>query len=143
VKTHHFLNQLEHARVHEAIRKAETGTSGDIVVVITHKPVPDALATAQAVFTKRHLQKAVDDNSLLIFLAPKSQTFAVIGGKKLHERVGQAWWDDLAKLLHHHFRIGAYTDGLVEAIEKAGEALQRHFPAGKVDRKGQSDIVEE
>ena len=47
VKTRHFLNELEHARVHEAIRKAETGTSGDIVVCITHKAVPDALAAAQ------------------------------------------------------------------------------------------------
>jgi uncharacterized membrane protein len=143
VKTRHFLDELEHARVHDAIRQAETGTSGDIVVCITHKAVPDALAAAQAVFTRRHLQKAVDDNSLLFFLAPKSQTFAVVGGKALHERVGQAWWDDLAKLLHQHFRIGAYTDGLVEAIELAGETLQRHFPAGKVDRTGQSDIVDE
>ena len=41
------------------------------------------------------------------------------------------------------FQIGSYTAGLVEAIERAGEALQRHFPAGTVDRQGQSDIVEE
>ena len=143
MKTRHFLNELEHARVHEAIRQAETGTSADIVVCITHKAVPDALAEAQAVFTLRHLQKAVDDNSLLIFLAPKSQTFAVVGGKALHQRVGQAWWDELARLLRQHFRIGAYTDGLVEAIELAGEALQRHFPADNVDRTGQSDIVDE
>jgi uncharacterized membrane protein len=143
MKARHFLSELEHARIHGAVRDAETGTSGDIVVFITHKAVPEALAAAQEVFTRRHLQKAIDDNSLLIFLAPKSQTFAVVGGKALHARVGQAWWDDLAKLLHHHFRVGAYTDGLVEAIEKAGEALKRYFPVGKVDRKGQSDIVEE
>lgn len=143
MKTRHFLNQLEHARVQEAICKAESGTSGDIVVFITHKAVPDALAAAQTVFTRRHLQKADDDNSLLIFLAPKSQTFAVVGGTALHDRVGQAWWDDLAKLLHHHFRMGVYTEGLVEAIERAGEALRSHFPATKVDRTGQSDIVEE
>jgi uncharacterized membrane protein len=143
VKTRHFLSELEHARIHKAIHKAETGTSGDIVVFITHKDVPDALATAQTVFTRRHLQKAVDDNSLLIFLAPAGQTFAVVGGKALHARIGQTWWDDLAKLLHHHFRVGAYTDGLVEAIERAGEALQRHFPAAQVDRAGQTDIVED
>ena len=77
------------------------------------------------------------------FSRPKSQTFAVVGGKALHERVGQAWWDDLVKLLRQHFRVGAYTDGLVEAIDRAGEALRRHFPAGEVDRNGQSDIVEE
>lgn len=143
MKTRHFLSNLEHARIHGAIRQAEIGTSGDIVIFIARKEVPDALAAAQAVFTKRHLQKAIDDNSLLIFLAPKSQTFAVVGGNALHARVGQAWWDDLAKLLHHHFRVGAYTDGLVEAIDRAGEALKRHFPADKVDRTGQSDIVEE
>ena len=143
MKTKHFLSQLEHARIHRAITEAERGTSGDLVVFITHKAAPDALAAAHQVFASRKLEKAQDDNSLLFFLAPKSQTFATIGGKALHERVGQAWWDELAGLLGSHFRDGRFTDGLVVAIERAGRALREHFPAEKVDRSGQSDIVEE
>jgi len=143
VKTRHFLDKLEHELINDAIRKAEAGTSGDIVVYITHKAAPDALAAAQQVFTKRHLEKAADDNSLLIFLAPTSQTFAVIGGQALHKAVGQAWWEELAGVLRTHFRTAYYSEGLVAAIKLAGHALKQHFPAENVDRSGQSDIVEE
>jgi uncharacterized membrane protein len=143
VKTRHFLNKLEHDRIHRAIMQAETGTSGTIVVFISHKPAPDALAVAQEAFTRRHLEKAADDNSLLLFLAPASQTFAAVGGKALHDRVGQAWWDGLVALLGSHFRDGNFTEGLVAALERAGQALREHFPAGKVGRTGQPDIVEE
>ena len=143
MKTRHFLNQLEHARITAAIKAAELGTSGDVVVFITHKAEADALATAHATFTRMHLQSATDDNSLLLFLAPKSQTFAVVGGKALHERVGQAWWDGLIELLKKHFKAEDYTGGLVAAIERAGHALKEHFPATDVDRSGQSDIVED
>ncbi len=143
MKTRHFLNKLEHTRIEEAIRNAENGTSGDIVVFITHQAAPDALAAAHQVFTKRHLEQAVDDNSLLIFLAPTSQTFAVVGGKALHDAVGQAWWDDLAVTLRTHFRTASYTEGIVSAVNRAGAALKQHFPAENIDRTGQSDIVEE
>ncbi len=143
MKTNHFLSKLEHERLEKAIRKAEDGTSGDIVIFIPHKAAPDALAAAQQVFTRRHLGKAADDNSLLIFLAPTSQTFAVVGGKALHNAVGQAWWDKLAGVLRTHFRTSSYSEGLVAAIKLAGQALKQHFPAENIDRAGQSDIVEE
>ncbi len=143
MKAKHFFTQIEHARITQAIREAERGTSGDIVLYITHHAVDDALAAAHATFTKRHLEKAADDNSLLLFVAPKSQTFALVGGKALHDRVGQAWWDALVALLGEHFKAGRFTDGLVAVIGKAGHALKEHFPSSRVDRTGQSDIVED
>jgi uncharacterized membrane protein len=79
----------------------------------------------------------------LIFLAPKSQKFAVVGGPALHEKVGQAWWDELIALLTRHFKESRYTDGLVATIGQAGRALQTHFPARASDRSGRRDIVEE
>ena len=143
MKAKHFFNRLEHGRITSAIREAESGTSGDIVLFITHRAVGDALAAAHAVFTRRHLEKAADDNSLLIFLAPKSQTFAVVGGKALHRCVGQEGWNSLVITLQTHFQDSRYTEGLVAAIEKAGLALRQYFPAEKIDRSNQSDIVEE
>ena len=143
MKVTHFLNRLEHDRVHQAIRSAEQGTSGDIVLYISHRPVEDPLAAANREFQKLRLENATDKNGLLIFLAPKSQKFAVVGGTALHEKVGQAWWDDLIALLTRHFKEGRYTDGLVATIEQAGRALKNHFPDNAPDRSGQKDIVEE
>ncbi len=141
--THHFLTHLEHERIHAAIKRAEAGTSGDIVVFITHKKAPDALAAAHEKFKRLRLHKATNDNSLLIFLSPPSRTFAVVGGQALHDAVGQDWWEELAGLMRTHFRTRYYSEGLVSAIKFAGEALQYYFPADQVDRTGQTDIVEE
>jgi uncharacterized membrane protein len=134
---------VEHGRVHQAIRSAEEDTSGDIVLYISHRKVEDPLVAAHLEFKKLGLETATDKNSLLIFLAPKSQKFAVVGGTALHEKVGQAWWDELIALLTGHFKAGRYTDGLVSSIEQAGRALKAHFPATSPDRTGQKDIVEE
>jgi uncharacterized membrane protein len=143
MKVKHFLSALEHDRIHQAIRSAEKGASGQIVVFISHRKAEDPLAAANHEFRKLRLETATDKNSLLIFLAPKSQKFAVVGGAALHAKVGQAWWDELIALLTRHFREGRYTDGLAATIEQAGRALQTHFPASAPDRTGQRDIVEE
>jgi uncharacterized membrane protein len=143
MKVKHFLSALEHDRVHAAIQAAEQGTSGDIVVVITHKRVTDPLAAAHHEFRRLGLETATNKDGLLIFLAPKSQKFAVLGGTALHDKTGQPWWDHLSDLLAHHFRQGNFTDGLVAAIEQAGQKLKQHFPASGTDRTGQQDIVED
>jgi uncharacterized membrane protein len=143
MKLKHFLNKLQHERLHHAIRTAEEGTSGDIVLYISHRRIEDPLAAAHEEFRKLNLETATDKNSLLILLAPKSQKFAVVGGTALHEKVGQAWWDDLIALLARHFKTGVFTEGLVAAIGHAGQALKTHFPASTTDRTGQQDIVEE
>jgi uncharacterized membrane protein len=143
MKVKHFLSSVDHQRVHQAIRSAEQGTSGDIVLFISRRSVKDPLPAADREFRKLRLENAADKNGLLIFLAPHSQKFAVVGGTALHEKVGQAWWNDLVALLTRHFKEGRYTDGLVAAIERAGHALRLHFPAGPSDRTGQKDIVEE
>jgi uncharacterized membrane protein len=137
------LSALEHHRVHQAIRAAEEGTSSRIVVFISHRKVEDPLAAANREFSKLRLETATGKNSLLIFLAPQSQKFAVVGGAALHEKVGQAWWNELIALLTRHFKEGRYTDGLVATIGQAGRALKTHFPARATDRAGRRDIVEE
>jgi uncharacterized membrane protein len=142
MKVKHFLSALEHERVHQAILSAEDGTSGDIVLHVSHRAVADPMAAAHHEFRKLHLETATNKNNLLIFLAPQSQKFAIVGGTALHEKVGQGWWDELIALLARHFKEGHYTDGLVATIELAGRALKTHFPAAAHHRTGQRDIMD-
>ena len=138
-----FIDQIDYERVHAAIKAAEEGNSADIVLYISHRKAPEPLPAAQAVFTKLKLDRAKDDNSLLIFISPKSRTFAAVGGTALHAKVGQAWWDDMVGTLTTHFKQGQFTAGLLAILAHAGEALRHHFPAEGADRAGQADIVEE
>ncbi|MDB4793614.1 TPM domain-containing protein, partial [Methylacidiphilales bacterium] len=110
---------------------------------ISHRRVDDPLVAANHEFRKLHLENATTKNSLLIFLAPRAQKFAVVGGTALHEKVGQGWWEELVAILTSHFKESRYTDGLIAALEKAGHALRMHFPDDTPDRTGQKDIVEE
>ena len=143
MKTKHFLKNVEHKRVLQAIRAAEEGNTGDIVLLVTHEKVQDPVTAANLTFQKLNLQAAADKNSILILLAPETQKFAVVGGAMLHARVGHAWLHELTGLLSQYFKEGRYSDGLVAAIERIGTALKTHFPAtGSVNRQGQRDIIE-
>jgi uncharacterized membrane protein len=143
MKIKHFLSTVEHDRVHQAIHSAEQETSGRIVLVISHRKVADPLASANDEFKKMKLETATDKNSLLIFVAPKSQKFAVVGGTALHDKVGQPWWDALIATLTRHFKAARYTDGILATIDQAGIAMKTHFPATASDRTTEKDIIEE
>jgi uncharacterized membrane protein len=143
MKIEHFLSNVDHASIHQAIKSAEQGTSGDIVLFISHRKVEDPLSAANNEFKRLGLETATNRNSLLIFLAPKSRKFAVVGGTALHDKVGQVWWDKLIAVLGSHFKEGRYTEGLLVALEQAGQALKAHFPDQAPDRTGQHDIVEQ
>jgi uncharacterized membrane protein len=142
VKLRHFLDQIEHDHIHRAIQAAEEKTSGRIVVYIGHRRVADPLVEARRLFRKLGLESGDEKAGLLLFVAPKTRKFAVLGGKALHEKLGQEWWDRLAEMIAKDFREDRYTAGLLAAIEQAGHALHAHFPAASHSSRG-PDVIEE
>lgn len=144
MKTTKFLSTLEHERIKKAIERAEQHTAADIIVYITHKEAPDALAAAKEIFTARKLDQAEADLSLLIFVSPPSHSFAVVGGKALHEKMGQGWWDEVAGILRTHFRTRYFSEGIETAIQFISRSLRGPFPAEfEADRTGQDDLIED
>jgi uncharacterized membrane protein len=129
-----FTPRIAHKRVVEAIRRAEETTSGEIRVLIARHKAADPVAAAQSYFNRLGMANSAHRNGVLIFVAPKSRSFAVIGDSGVHERCGDAFWADLAKTMGDHFRRGQLTDGLVHAIEHAGKLLAGTFPRSKDDR---------
>ncbi len=142
MKTKHFLAQVDHDRLHRAIQSAERGTSARMVVYITHRAVKDPLAKAHAIFRRLGMEKKGHHGGFLIFLSPKSQKFAVLGGTGLHEKLGQKWWDEIASLLAREFKEARYMEGLLAATAMAGEEFHRHFAsAGAADDS--PDVIED
>jgi uncharacterized membrane protein len=128
VKTRHFLNQLEHDRIVSAIAEAEKKTSGQIRVLVSHREVEDPVAAAGKEFHRLGLHRTPQRNAVLIFVAPRSQRFAVIGDQAVHEKCGDAFWTDLTTAMSGHFKQGNFTEGLLHGIARAGELLAAHFP---------------
>lgn len=137
------LPKIDHARVTAAIAAAELLTSGEIRVLIAREKAPDAVASAKKHFERLGMTNTAARNGVLIFLAPASHTFAVIGDTGIHEKCGDAFWRLLAATMEASFKRGEFTAGLVEGIEHAGKLLAENFPRSANDRNELPNKIEE
>jgi uncharacterized membrane protein len=133
---------VDHARVTAAIAAAELKTSGRIQVMLARHRAPHPVAAAQRQFS-RLADRAPQAKGILIFVAPRSRTFAVVGGRDVHEKCGPAFWTELAAAMTGYFKKGDFTDGLVHGVERAGALLAEHFPAEAGGRGESPDRLEE
>lgn len=143
MRTKHFLEKLEHARITEAIGEAEKKTSGEIRVYIKRGEIDDPVAAARAQFEKLKMTGTRERNAVLIFVAPRSQKFAVLGDEGIHQRCGDAFWEQLVQAMQQHFKAENFTDALIDAIRQTGDLLAAHFPRRDDDRNELPDTVEE
>lgn len=141
MQTKEFLHQLDHEKIKAAIRAAELQTSGEIRVFVSRKTIEDAVAAAQSEFVRLGMAKTAERNGVLIYVAPKSQSFAIIGDEAIHQKCGQGFWTELAKIMTLDFRQSDFTGGIVKTIGRAGDLLAKHFPRRSDDRNELSDDV--
>jgi uncharacterized membrane protein len=137
------LPPIDHERIVAAIRVAETRTSGEIRVLVARQQTADPLTTARAHFERLGMTKTQARNGVLIFLAPASRNFAIIGDTAVQEKCGDLFWRLLAAAMELHFKRGEFTAGLLHGIEKAGALLAEHFPSDPNDQNELPDAVEE
>lgn len=139
-----FVSQLAHERIHAAIRAAEAKSSGEIRVMVSHKAAADPVASAQEAFLRLGMQATKHRNAVLIFVAPRSRTFAVIGDEAVHARCGGDFWRELAAAMTACFKRGEFTEGLLHGINRAGDLLAAHFPHEPDDQNElPDDMVED
>ena len=128
MKTKEFLAHVEDARVLAVIEAAELKSSGEIRVFVSNEVIEDVMGAAQEQFNKLGMANTKNRNGVLLFFAPKTQRFAVIGDQGIHEKCGQTFWDDIRALMSERLKAGHYTDAVVAAVQRIGELLAKHFP---------------
>jgi uncharacterized membrane protein len=121
------VTKLEQEQIATAIARAEDGTSGRIGVRIIPDAAVDALGRAQREFAGVGFNRHDAANAALILVAPKARQFAVVGDRALHERVGDAFWNEIVEESRPYFARGEIAGGVVHAVEKLGAALRAHF----------------
>jgi len=137
-----FIEQLQNDQIVTAVGAAEAKTSGEIRVFISRKETTDPLVTAQAEFNRLGMVKTAERNGVLIFVAPRSQKFAIIGDEGIHRHCGEKFWSEVAAQMTTHFKKSEFTQGIVHAIDKAGLLLAKHFPHRADDKNELPDTVE-
>lgn len=141
MRTRDFIQQLEHDSIVKAIREAEKKTSGEIRVFISSKSPRDPIATARRRFVKLGMDRTEEHNAVMIYVAPRSRKFAIVGDRGVHTRCGDQFWRELMSEMSGHFRQDNYTQGLIHVIHRAGELLAKHFPPKPGDKNELPDDI--
>jgi len=129
MKKKDLLATIDTSAIEAAIARAEARTSGEICVHIEPSVGRyDPMEYAQRTFERLGMTRTAERNGVLIFIAASEQKFVVLGDRGIHEHVGSDFWEAVAGAMTAAFREGRFTDGLVTAIERAGERLADHFP---------------
>jgi uncharacterized membrane protein len=125
-----FLARLDRAALEAAIRAAEQATTGEIRVAVLPRVRGGLEKAVEHAAERLGMTRTRTRNGVLILVDPARRTFLVWGDSAIHERVGDAFWKDVAAAIEERFRAGDFTGGIVRGIETAGRALRTHFPAG-------------
>jgi uncharacterized membrane protein len=134
MKPKEFIDKLDDDKVTATIVTAEQRSSGEIRVFVSNEKRPDALAAAERQFLKLRMDKTRERNGVLVYFAPKTQQFAVMGDKGIHEKCGPEFWKHIADEISAHLKAGEFTKAVVEAVNEIGDVLARHFPRSPDDR---------
>jgi uncharacterized membrane protein len=129
MKPAEFITKLDDQRVVQAIVDAERVTSGQIRVFVSERTVEgDAVARAAERFEKLGMTATRERNGVLLYFAPLSHKFAVIGDTGIHEKCGQPFWEEVSAAMGTLLRSEQFTEAVVDTVRKVGEVLARHFP---------------
>ena len=129
-----FLSALDQQRIVKAIGDAEERTSGEIRVHVQKRVgATDIRNLAERTFERLGMTKTAARNGVLLFIASEDRQFTILGDSGINEMVPAGFWDDVVAKLTSRFKSGEFTDGIIEAIEAAGEHLASYFPHSEND----------
>ena len=128
-----FFTPTEEEAIKAAITRAEMLTSGEIGLYIDDYCEIDSLKKAAEIFQKLEMHKTKLRGGVLIYLSFCDHKFAIIGDKRIHEKVGDEFWVEVKEIMLGFFKKNQLVEGLIAGIEKAGEALMAEFPRQEDD----------
>jgi uncharacterized membrane protein len=129
-----FFSSFDSDRIVEAIGAAEKKTSAEIRVHVTRRVPENLEERSLRRFHLLGMTRTAERNGVLIYVAPRARQFRILGDAGIHEKAGPQFWTDVAAGMEGHFRKGDFTEGVVEGIQRVGEALAAHFPRRHDDR---------
>ncbi len=138
---HNYFTEEDKLQIVNAIRVAETNTSGEIRVHIEKYCKDDVLDRAAYIFEKLEMHKTELRNGVLFYLAVKDQKFAILGDGGINQKVPVNFWEKSKETVIAKLKKGLYAEGLADGIIMAGEQLKVHFPYQADDVNELSDEI--
>ncbi|APS38733.1 MULTISPECIES: TPM domain-containing protein [unclassified Salegentibacter] len=128
-KVEDFLSKKDEEEIIEAIRTAESHTSGEVRVHLEKTTGEmDIFDRAMEVFHMLKMDNTKHDNGVLIYVAVEDHNFVIYGDKGINDVVPDDFWESTKDAIVEKFKKGEFKQGLVDGILTAGQQLKKHFP---------------
>jgi uncharacterized membrane protein len=128
-KVEQLLSKKDEEDIIEAIRTAESNTSGEIRIHLEKTTGDlDIFDRAMEIFHKLKMNNTKHANGVLIYVAVEDKNFVIIGDKGINDVVPDDFWESTKDVIVEKFKKGAFKQGLVNGILTAGQQLKKHFP---------------
>ncbi len=141
MSVHKYLTEKDKLEITNAIRVAETNTSGEIRVHLEKNCVGEVLDRAAYLFEKLEMHKTELRNGVLFYVAIEDKKFAILGDAGINEKVPDNFWEGTKDVVIEKLKEGKIAKGLASGIIKAGEQLKVHFPYQDDDVNELSDEI--
>lgn len=138
-----FFSHKERDRIIQAIRQAESQTSGEIRVYLECRRSKDLMNRAKKIFEKIGMTKTHQRNGVLIYFSLTDQRFAILGDQGIHDKVGEGFWREIVSQAHDYFTRGEFARGLETSIHNISERLRTYFPRKPGDQNELPDEISE
>ncbi len=130
-----YFTDAELTLIKSTIEQAESGTSGEIRVLVEKSTDGyDVLDRAAQHFEKLKMHKTALRNGVLIYLAMEEKQFAVAGDSGIHHYVKNEFWETVKLEMFDYLADGKTIDGICHAVQMVGTELQKYFPHQSSDR---------
>ena len=129
-----FLTSKEEEEIVEAIRVAESDTSGEIRVHIEQNCDIDVYERSLEVFHILKMDNTKQQNGVLIYVAVDNKSFVIFGDQGINNVVNTNFWDSTRDKIASQFKAGDFKQGIIDGIKEAGIVLSNHFPWYHGDR---------
>jgi len=141
MSVHKYFTEQDKLQITNAIRVAETNTSGEIRLHVENKCPDDVLDRAAYIFEKLEMHKTELRNGVLFYLAVEDRKFAILGDAGINQKVSDDFWESTKEKVIGYLKDGKYAQGLADGIVMAGEQLKAHFPYQEDDVNELSDEI--
>lgn len=113
----------------EVLKHLETQTRVPIHVHLSHSLLGLNLSRkARVLFSRLKLDQSEERIAILILIQIRKRKFVILSDQVLHQKIGQAYWDELSKNFRRDLHFTHFDNALLLFLKTLGITLAWHFP---------------
>lgn len=145
-QTHRHFPKDALKHIEESIAASEIGHSGQIRFIVETSLSPYALFHYQTakqraleLFSAFRIWDTEQNNGVLIYLLMADHDFEILADRGVYMAAGDAFWDDVIKMMEKDLQAGNFEQGVLLGISKIDEVLRKLYPADHITPNELSD----